>query len=99
MDIGLALLAELRGLEARGLLPLTERRLEPREELPQEDIEGRGDKEDFPPTGGVIGPDIMVASAINLGQVAPLDPRGRGGLGVGALTDSSQGADGRPSAA
>lgn len=67
MDIGLPLLAEPRGLEARGLLPLTERRLESREELPQEDIEGRGDEEDFPPTGGVIGPDIMVARAVDLG--------------------------------
>ena len=78
MNIGLALLTEPRGLEARGLLPLTERRLEPREELPQEDIEGRGDEEDLSPTGAVIDPDIMVASAIDLGQVAPLEPRGRG---------------------
>lgn len=67
MDIGLPLFAEPRGLEARRLLPLTERGLKSREELPQEDIEGRGDEEDFPPTGAVVGPDIMVASAIDLG--------------------------------
>lgn len=83
MDIGLALLAELRGLEARGLLPLTERRLEPREELPQEDIEGRGDEEDLPRPREVVRPDIMVARTVDLDWVAPLEPRGRGGLGAG----------------
>lgn len=99
MDIGLALLAEPRGLEARGPLAPTERRLEPGEELPQEDIEGRGDEDDLPRPSEVVRPDIVVARAVDLGQVAPLKPRGRGGLGRGSLTDSSQGADGRPSAA
>lgn len=67
MDIGLALFAEPRGLEARGLLAPTERRLEPREELPQEDIEGRGDEEDLPRPREVVRPDVMVARAIYLG--------------------------------
>ena len=98
MDIGLPLLAEPRGLEARGLLAPTERRLEPREELPQEDIEGRSDEDDIPRPSEVVRPDIMVARAIYLGQVAPLEPRGRGDLGLRRLMDSSQGADGRPSA-
>lgn len=67
MDIGLALLAEPRDLEARELLALTERRLEPRKELPQEDIEGRSDEEDLPRPSEVVRPDIMVARAVDLG--------------------------------
>ena len=83
MDIGLALLTEPRGFEARGLLTPAERRLEPREELPHKDVEGRGNEEDLPRLREVVRPDIMVACAVDLGQVAPLEPRGRGGLGAG----------------